>query len=692
VTRSGAFWIRVLGGAARRSTARPRTTLGIALLIAAVGGLFAATRLELKTSNLDLIDPSLPEVARYLELARSFGSPNLLVAALEGPDAGELTRAADDLAAAARSAPGLRSVVARLPFRDEILVPLGIDPYFRSRDGGMIFLFFQAEDQRSEATRLAPFVSGVRRAAQGLELGRRGISVGFTGLPQYALDDRDFVRGDVARLSGLAFLLVLGIFVIGFRGVREPALAMATLALAALWTAGVAAWVPGHLTLVSAFFFSILFGLGIDFGVHLVERAEELRARGLDSRAALVEAVRLLAPGLGTGAATTAASFFLLLASGFRGFAELGWLAGIGVLLALAAMVTVLPALLLLFPGRSRARRNEERRSGRLLMALQRPVIAAPLCLAALSVLWLGIPEFDGNYLDLEPPGSEAVRIERAMVGRSDFAPQFAAFVAADETAASELAERLRAEPVVGEVRTVSDFAPLLALEAEVPGAWERFRDLYVDRSGRYAVYAFPREDAWQPDFQNRFLTRMRAIDPRATGMPFVGHFLVERSFRAVRVTALLAALALVLLVAADMAGLARTLLAILPPFLGVALMLAAMSLLGLSFNPLNVLALPVVLGIAEDSGVHLVHRFVAESGDLERTLAGAGRTILLCGATTLAGFGPLVLARHPGLASFATALTLGVGASLVVSLVVLPQLLARFSSRVLGPPTRSSE
>jgi hypothetical protein len=113
--------------------------------------------------------------------------------------------------------------------------------------------------------------------------------------------------------------------------------------------------------------------------------------------------------------------------------------------------------------------------------------------------------------------------------------------------------------------------------------------------------------------------------------------------------------------------------------------MLGGMRMLGVPFNPLNVLALPIVIGVAEDSGVHLVHRFVAEGGDLARTLAGAGRTVLICGSTTLCGFGALAFARHRGLASFALALSIGVGAALVVSLLVLPQLLVRFRGRLLG-------
>jgi predicted RND superfamily exporter protein len=681
---SARFWERALGALTAAAVRRPRATVAWALALAAAASLLAAARLELRTSNLDLIDPALPEVARFRALAAEFGTPNLLVVVLEGDDGNALERAVTRVATSLDGVAGVRSVLARLPFQDDFLVPFGTDPYFRSRDGGMAFVFVQPDDPDSAAATIAPFVDGVRRAIAGLGLPGDGIRVGFTGLPQYALDDRDFVQRDLAERSGFAFVAILALFAVAFRGLREPALAMATLAISAAVTAGVAAIVPGHLTLVSAFFVSILFGLGIDFGVHLLERAAEEREAGADPAASFVAAARFLAAGLGTGAATTIASFLLLIASGLRGFAELGWLAGVGVGLALVAMLTLLPALAILIPSRAGAR-HRPRRAGRIVLALQRPALAWLLVAAAATVFVAGVPRFDGDYLALQPRDSQAVRLERAMVERSDYATQFAVFVTPDPTAAARLVERLRDEPTVAAVRSAADFDALLALGAEIPGAWERFRAFYRAPDGREAVYAFPDGDLWDDAFQQRFLARMRALDPQATGMPFLGRFLVERSRRALRVTATLAALLLVLLVGLDFTNPWRAVLALTPTVIGVAGMLAAMRGLGLDFNPLNALALPIVLGVAEDSGVHLVHRFVAERGDLARTLSGAGRTIVLCGATTLIGFGSLIGASHRGLASFATALTIGTGAALAASLLVLPVLLVACRRRLLA-------
>ena len=225
-------------------------------------------------------------------------------------------------------------------------------------------------------------------------------------------------------------------------------------------------------------------------------------------------------------------------------------------------------------------------------------------------------------------------------------------------------------------VRSIADLRVLDAVAKPIPGERDALQTSFVSRDGHYAVYAYPKGDVWDPIFQEAFLTRMKAFDPNVTGMPVLGRFMIDRSKRALRVTGLLSALATLLLVSADFREPRQTLLAIVPKFLGVAALLGLMRLFGIPFNPLNVMALPVVIGIGVDNGVHVVHRFVAERGDISRTLAGTGRSVLFSSLMPVAAFGAVAFTAHRGLASFALALTLGVSAALVLAVLVLPQLL----------------
>lgn len=668
---------RIFSGLATSAVRRPRAVVGLALAALALAGWAAATRLPIRTSNLDLIDQHLPEVRRFLDFADAFGTPNVLVVALEGEDEAALRAAVDRLGPRLRELPGVRSVLDRVPCDPAVLSGLDTDPYLAAADRRLFLVFVQPLDARSRADTISPLVDHVRRVIKEEDLARSGVRAGLTGIPIYAIDDRDVIRRDITRLSFLSLGLIAALFVASFRSVRRPLLAVATLLAAVLATTGLVAIYPGHITLLSAFFASTLFGLGIDYGIHIINRVEECMADGRPEREAIPPAVAAQARELSTAAATTAFGFFAMSFSGFRGFAELGVIAGAGVLVCLFAMVTLLPALLVLVPGRpARARPFESRRLGRFLIALQHPAWAGALAVVAFAGLAVKGPGFDSDYLNLEPRDSEAVRLERAIAERSDYSTQFAVFVTGSRRQAEALADRAMDDETAGDVRSIADLDLLQEADPRHAPFPDYFLRGFVSTGGQYAVYVYPAGDVWNPQVQQRFLSHMRALDASVTGMPFLGSFMVARSQRALYITSALAGLLLLMAVSLDLRRPLLVALAVLPTVLTVIALRGLMTLFGLPLNPLNVMALPIVIGIAVDNGVYIVHRYLAEGGDLARTLAGTGRSVLMTSATTLAGFGALAFTAHRGLASFAMILSLGVGSALVISLMVLPQAL----------------
>jgi hypothetical protein len=152
-----------------------------------------------------------------------------------------------------------------------------------------------------------------------------------------------------------------------------------------------------------------------------------------------------------------------------------------------------------------------------------------------------------------------------------------------------------------------------------------------------------------------------------------------------------LGALALVACVAADLRRPRWVILALTPTALTMLSMPLLLRAFGVALDPISVMALPVVLGVAVDDGLHLVHRFRREGGHLGRTLAGSGRAVVLTSATTLAAFATLLLAHHRGLVAFGGVVTIGVGASLLFSLLVLPVALGRLAPAATGMPTRAA-
>ncbi|MCI0343548.1 MAG: MMPL family transporter [Planctomycetales bacterium] len=150
-----------------------------------------------------------------------------------------------------------------------------------------------------------------------------------------------------------------------------------------------------------------------------------------------------------------------------------------------------------------------------------------------------------------------------------------------------------------------------------------------------------------------------------------------DRLLPEVRVMCLVAGGAVALLTFFHFGRLGWTLLALVPVGLGLLWTAGAMAALGIPLTFFNVSIFPLILGIGVDDGIHVVSRYI-EGGerDLQRTLAAVGLPVVMTSATTMMGFGSLVLAENPGLASLGAASSLGVGACLAASLLVLPALL----------------
>jgi len=128
-----------------------------------------------------------------------------------------------------------------------------------------------------------------------------------------------------------------------------------------------------------------------------------------------------------------------------------------------------------------------------------------------------------------------------------------------------------------------------------------------------------------------------------------------------------------------DFKSLHYAILAALPLGVGVLQMFGLLGVLGIAMNPANLIALPLILGIGVDYGVHIVHEF-RESSGVYRMSPGTAVAVLVDALTTLVGFGSLMIASHQGLQSLGRVLTLGVTCCLFTSLVMLPALLTLIS------------
>ena len=101
--------------------------------------------------------------------------------------------------------------------------------------------------------------------------------------------------------------------------------------------------------------------------------------------------------------------------------------------------------------------------------------------------------------------------------------------------------------------------------------------------------------------------------------------------------------------------------------------------MLGLTLNPLNLIALPLVFAIGIDNGIYLVadcRRQIAAGRKSFEPSADMLSSVIVTSLTSIVGFGSLIIASHQGMFSIGILLALGVASSLLVSLLLMPPIL----------------
>ncbi len=195
------------------------------------------------------------------------------------------------------------------------------------------------------------------------------------------------------------------------------------------------------------------------------------------------------------------------------------------------------------------------------------------------------------------------------------------------------------------------------------------------DSRDKFLVTVYPAGNAWQDaSFLDRFVADLERVTEKATGMPSIFHALIEIIGRDGRNAMLLTLMMVFFLLWLDFHSARYALMAMIPLGIGVFWMVGLMHLTGQQFTVMNVMGLPMILGIGIDDGVHIVHRWLHEGrGKIRRIFASTGKAILLTSLTTMLAFGSLIFSIWRGFGHLGAALFVGVGACFLTTVIILP-------------------
>lgn len=410
-------------------------------------------QLESLSSDLEMAQPFLGHLAADPSLAGLF---KLLRMAFEQAGAGlpfDLATITGPVSKTVEAAAQGRS----LPLSWQSQVAGNLD---LTGDGKRFLMLKLADPLQDRAA-----VNLVRETILKLQLdAEHGMKVRLTGEIPMWLDEMD-AAFDGAVASTLASLLIAaGFLYLGLRSGRLVTVCLITLISGLLITAGFAVLAIGRLNLISVAFATLYIAIAIDYGVQFGMRYRELMASGLSSHDALTETGGKFGEALLLCALATAVGFFAFVPTDYRGVAELGVVAGCGILIGVTTSLSLLIALIEKWPVKNGPSRPVQiPRAVKWLadLPMRKPwavrIAALLFTLAGLvSLYWL---RFDYNPMHLKPLHTESLEVfEEMMAGPNP--PLSATVLATSADEAEKIAQQLSALPSVRHVLTLDRFVP----------------------------------------------------------------------------------------------------------------------------------------------------------------------------------------------------------------------------------------
>jgi predicted RND superfamily exporter protein len=205
----------------------------------------------------------------------------------------------------------------------------------------------------------------------------------------------------------------------------------------------------------------------------------------------------------------------------------------------------------------------------------------------------------------------------------------------------------------------------------------------YINSKGENLITIYPKGNIWDENRVRKFNSAMtNRVSSRVTGLPVLMQKYIDIMKSKGAIAVIFGTIAVFLFLLFDFRSFYDTILAIIPLIIGTLWMVGFMYLFNIKFNIINFMALPLIIGIGIDDGVHILHRYNLEGGSsVSSVIRYTGRAILLTSLTTSIGFASMAMVSHRGVASMGLLLVIGVVSCFITSTFVLTALISLRSS-----------
>ncbi|MFC1585623.1 RND family transporter [Fibrobacterota bacterium] len=635
-----------------------------------------------------------------------------------------------------------------LTFRDleEKYFP-DLQKYFGTPDEKALILNIFPRFDISDLEKCRLFFDDVQTAVRQVPYGHI-LNISYTGEVMKSLQEEGRLISEVIDSGWLSVVTILFILLVFFfRIPAGPVLALIPMAMGIIWTMALTYFFIGYLSMVTLSLGIILLGLGLDASLHLLSRYSEERRKNLSAEIAFETITLETGPTVSMGAMTSAAAFFAITITDFKGFSEFGLIAGIGMLCTLITVLLVFPCLLILLEplklvsvfGPRIYNHNQFVRLPYFKWKVHLVLLAAACAFFSFRGLQqkfeynfdrLGFPNQNARTdsiaqetgeaissptVVISPNQSEASRVAahmREYKNRDTLSPTIHSVLSLSDLLPEDQSEKLaiidNLKKIIRPQLIAGSEEPLRSNLVKLQEAWnvdsvaiddlpDSFRKKFVGKDSRpgHFTFIFPSVDlndglnciAFADDTKEIQVDENTIYQTSGIAVIYADllNIMIPDTLKAISL-ALATVFLLVLLGTKSPKG---TLILFIPLVLGIWWTMGVMKILDIRVNYFNLLVLPAMIGIGIDNSVHLYYRYLEEGlGSLHFVLKRTGAIICVTSLTSMAGFFGLVFSSHRGLFSMGLTAIIGICLTLIASLLFVPMVLGYFDEKKCREPS----
>ncbi len=500
----------------------------------------------------------------------------------------------------------------------------------------------------------------------------QGIQAGVAGRIANKVAQFDTIVADL-KLGLLSAIILISLLIIwSYRTAIALPVILIPLVTGIIWTLGMTAVTVGSLNLITVFLTLILFGLGIDYGIHNFSRYREERRKGADVEAALQIVMERTGSASFIAALTTSLAFFSLTLTQFRAFTEFGVIAGMGVILIFIAMYSILPAMLVVAEKLGWKASKLAKSQGLQMgghnhfnpLKHRKLVIGLTLSLLVFAAIFAPKVQFEKNIKNLEA-SQPANLIAATQAVRRVFSDGHDRAIVVVQTQAELIAidayfKKLIVDdtqtPTIKKISSLLDFIPsteaqskrlevihrlsrfaqdLKGIDETKFNATNRYLDieslrisdlpealrrtyLGTDSEPGYLLYIYNSVSMDDSRLAKQFYDDAASfiVDGRTYYSASEGFIFVEMiaMMKADAIKAVALVTLTILILVFFLVRTARgTFVILVPPLIGVLITVGIMGAFGPSLSIMNMVILPSLVGIAVDNSIHIFHRYKSD-------------------------------------------------------------------------------